>query len=125
MLTDGEKIDARRFMGYPVYGTNVSGNMGWQYYQAAGLLEYRLSNLAGGEEAVLRHHLCTLNGLEQAIPEASTSLDTGSAGAWVRNPIEMAERARLLENWSRRLCAFMGIPPGPGLGGGNTVNLIV
>ncbi len=36
MLSDSEKIDARRFMGYPVFGTAPSGNMGWQYYQAPG-----------------------------------------------------------------------------------------
>jgi hypothetical protein len=125
MLTDSEKIDARRFMGYPVYGTNPSGNMGWQYYQAFGLVEYRLNNLASGEEAVLRQYLATLSGLEQSVPEASGSLDTSSAGEWVRNPTEMAERARLLDGWSRRLCAFLGVPPGPGFGDGNTVRLVV
>lgn len=126
MLTDAEKIDARRFMGYPAYGTNPSGNMGWQYYQAAGLLEYRLNNLADGEEAVLRQHLATISALEQSIPDAGTSLDTSSAGEWVRNPIELAERWRLLDDWSRRLCAFLGVPPGPSLsGGGNSPRLIV
>jgi hypothetical protein len=126
MLTDCEKIDARRYMGYPVFGTNPSGNMGWQFYQAAGLLEFRLNNLAPGEEVVLRQYLTTISCLEQAVPDASASLDTSSAGEWVRNPIELAERRRLLEDWSRRLCGFLGLPPGPYLsGGGNTVNLVV
>ena len=126
MLTDAEKIDARRFMGYPAFGTNLSGNMGWQFYQAAGLVEYRLNNLAEGEQVVLRQHLATISALEHSIPEAGTSLDTSSAGEWVRNPAELADRWRLLDDWSRRLCAFLGVPPGPSLGGGsNSVKLVV
>jgi hypothetical protein len=125
MLTDPEKIDARRFMGYPVFGAAPSGNMGWQFYQAAGLVEYRLGNLSSAEESVLRQYLATLNGLEQSIPEAASSLDTRSAGAWVRNPVELAERSRLLDDWRRRLCAFLGVPTGPEFRGGSSVALVV
>ncbi len=125
MLTDAEKVDARRFMGYPVFGTNPSGNMGWQFYQAAGLLEYRIANLSAAEEAVLRQYLTTITALEQYVPDASAGLDTQAAGEWTRNPAELAERSRLLDGWRRRLCAFLGVPPGPGFGGGNTVNLVV
>ncbi len=125
MLTDAEKVDARRFMGYPVFGTNPSGNMGWQFYQAAGLLEYRIANLSAAEETILRQYLTTLSSLEHCVPEAAEGLDTQAAGEWTRNPAELAERMRLLDGWRRRLCAFIGIPPGPGFGGGNTVTLVV
>ena len=125
MLTDPEKINARRFMGYPVFGTNPSGNMGWQFYQAAGLVEYRLAHLSGAEEEVLRQYLATIGALEQSIPEAAVALDTRSAGEWVRNPVELAERSRLFDDWRRRLCAFLGVPPGPAFRGGNTVNLVI
>ncbi len=125
MLTDAEKVNARRFMGYPVFGTNLSGNMGWQFYQAAGLLEYRISNLSTEEETVLRQYLGTLCSLEQGITDASSSLDTQVAGEWTRNPAELSERMRLLDGWRRRLCAFVGVPPGPGFGGGNSVKLVV
>jgi len=125
VLTDAEKIDARRFMGYAVFGTNMSGNMGWQYYQAAGLLEYRLGHLGTAEEDVLRQYLTTLCGLEQAIPEAAAGLDTQSAGVWVRNPGELGERSRLFDDWRRRLCAFLGVPPGPQFPGGNSIKLVV
>lgn len=125
MLTDSEKVNARRFMGYPVFGTNLSGNMGWQFYQAAGLLEYRISNLSADEETVLRQYLATLCSLESAVPDVGASLDTQEAGEWRRNPSELAERWRLFDDWRRRLCAFIGVPPGPGFGGGNTVNLVV
>jgi hypothetical protein len=30
----------------------------------------------------------------------------------------MRERSNLFDDWRRRLCAFLGLPPGPGLGDG-------
>lgn len=120
MLTDPEKIDARRFMGYPVLGTS-------QVYQMANAnaVDYRLANLSSAEETVLRQYLTTLGGLEQSIPDAAVGLDTRSAGEWVRNPTELADRTRLLDDWRRRLCAFLGIPPGPDLSGRGQVALVV
>lgn len=125
MLTDPEKTHARRFLGYPVYGADRAGNMGWQFYKASGLLEYRLNNLSPAEVGVLRQYLGTLAGLERAIPETGAGLDTGSAAGWVRNPAELSERTRLFDDWRRRFCAFLGIPPGPELARGNSVSLVV
>ena len=125
MLLDAEKTDARRFMGYPVFGTNASGNMGWQFYQAAGLVEYRLNNLASSEEEVLRRYLCSLTSLEMSVPESGMALDTAEAGEWKRNPRELVERSKLFDDWRYRLCAFLGVPPGPGLSGGSSVRLVV
>lgn len=125
MLTDPEKTDARRFMGYPVFGTNPSGTMGWQFYQAAGLVEYRLNNLAGSEEDVLRRYLFSLSALEISVPESGSALDTAEAGEWKRNPQEVIERSKLFDDWRFRLCAFLGVPPGPGLSGGHSVRLVI
>ncbi len=123
MLSDAEKTDVRRFLGYPVHGNAPGGNLGYQYYQGFGQVEFRLVNLAGTEEAVLRTYLATLASLEGAIPEVS--LDTASAAGWVRNPAELGERERLFDGWRRRLCAFLGVPAGPGLGGRGAVALTV
>ena len=125
MLTDPEKTDARRFLGYAAYGADPAGSMGWRFYQASGAVEYRLNNLSGSEEVVLRGYLTTLSGLEQAIPGTGAGLDTASAAGWVRNPGELAEREGLFDRWRRRLCAFLGVPPGPSLASGSTVSLIV
>lgn len=125
MLTDPEKTDARRFLGYPVFGADRAGNMGWRFYQASGAVEYRLNNLSGSEEEVLRGYLTTLVGLERAIPETGAGLDTASAAGWVRNAGELTEREGLFDRWRRRLCAFLGVPPGPSLAGESTVSLIV
>ena len=54
MLSDVERTEARRFLGYPAYGLSPDGNSGWQFYQAGGSVEYRLANLSSAEEVVLR-----------------------------------------------------------------------
>ncbi len=125
MLTDAEKTDVRRFCGYPAYGASPSGNTGWRFYQAYGALEYRMTNLSSSEEVVVREHLATLRTFEAAIPFAATNLDTAAAAVWTHNPAEVLERQRLERDWGRRLCGFLGAPPGPALAGGSTVALIV
>lgn len=116
MFTDAERTDIRRFCGYPAYGAGQAGNMGWRFYQAYGALEYRMSNLAPAEEAVVRQHLGTLRCLEAAVPATSETLDTRQAAVWTRNPDELGERLRLLDEWRLRLCGFLGVPAGEALG---------
>ena len=115
---DSERTDIRRHCGYPAQGTGADGFSGWRYYQAFGLLEYRIQRLSGDEEAVVRTYLATLAGLETAIPNASATLDTDAASVWSRNPNELRDRARLFDDWRRRLCGFLGVPPGPSLNDG-------
>ncbi len=125
MLSEREKTDARRFLGYPAHGADLSGAMSWWFVQAGGSLEYRLGNLTASEEAVLRGFLQTLAGLEQAIPDTGAGLDTASAAGWVRNPRELQDRERLFDQWRRRLCGFLGVPPGANLAGRQSVALVV
>jgi hypothetical protein len=115
---ESERTDIRRFCGYPAYGAGNSGFQGWRFFQVYGLMEYRLSFLTGSEEAVVRQYLATLNQLELAIPAAAANLDTDRAAIWQHNADEVRERTSLYDDWRRRLCAFLGLPPGPGLGDG-------
>jgi hypothetical protein len=124
-LLDSERTDARRFCGYPAYGDGADNNAGWRFYQAYGALEYRLTNLSAAELTVLRSFLGTLNGLEAAVPSAAANLDTDQAAVWTHNRDEVADRARLLAMWSRRLCGFLGIPPGPALANGVALSMVV
>ena len=125
MLTDAEKTDVRRFCGYPAYGPGQAGNMGWRFYQAYGAMEYRLNNLSDSEESVLRNHLANLRTFESAIPAAADNLDTAEAAVWTHNPSELRDRQRLEQDWGRRLCGFLGLPPGPALVNTATLSLIV
>jgi hypothetical protein len=117
MLLDSEKVDVRRFCGYPAYGAGAAGFQNWRFYQVYGLLEFRMNHLSSDEEGVVRLYLAQLRGLELGVPRAADSMDTDQAAVWTRNRSEAQDRVRLLEDWSRRLCGFFGIPPGPGLGG--------
>lgn len=123
-LADAEKTDARRHCGYPAYGAGAAGFQGWRFFQAYGLMEYRLNNLADAELAVVRTYLATLNGLETAVPGASANLDTDQAAVWRHNAREVEDRMRLFDGWRRRLCGFLGLPPGPALSDG-TLTLVV
>jgi hypothetical protein len=123
-LSDTEKVDIRRFCGYPAYGAAPTGMQSWRYFQIYGLLEFRLSNLSDPEIGIARRYLGNLTTLELAIPATSDNLDTDQASVWTRNKEELTERIRLLDEWRRRLCGFLGIPVGPSLVGG-TVALVV
>lgn len=114
-LSDNEKIEIRRHCGYPAYGNSASGFSSWRYYQANGLLEYRIANLSDGEIVVARRYLTSLGALEAAIPGSSDNLDTAQAAIWARNANEVQDRERLYDGWCRRLCSFLGLPPGAGL----------
>ena len=124
-LTDAEKTDTRRFCGYPAYGVGAAGFQGWRFYQAYGLLEFRMNNLSDAEITVLRRQLGTLLTLETAIPTSGDNLDTDTASVWKRNPNEANDRAALFDDWRRRLCGFLGLPPGPALASGSSVTLVV
>jgi hypothetical protein len=122
-LSDAEKVDIRRFCGYPAYGAAPTGMQGWRYFQSYGLLEFRLTNLSEAEIAIVRRYLGTLATLERAVTNASDNLDTDRASMWTRNKDELADRIRLLDEWRRRLCGFVGIETGPALSSG-TIALI-
>jgi hypothetical protein len=123
-FTDSEKTDVRRFCGYPAYGAANSNFQSWRFYQAYGLLEFRMNNLSDAETTVVRRYLGTLTVLEFAVPRAGDNLDTDQAAVWTRNRDELRDRGRLFDDWRRRLCGFLGIPPGPALAAGG-ISVIV
>ena len=124
-LSEAQKVDVRRFCGYPAYGAGAAGFQSWRFFQAYGTLEYRMNNLAAEEVAVVVNYLATLAALEVAIPEASGNLDTEAAASWQHNQQEVRDRAALFDQWRRRLCGFLGLPPGPALGPSDGITLIV
>ncbi len=114
-FVESDKVDIRRFCGYPAYGAGASGFQGWRFYQAYGLLEYRLNNMAPEEVTVVQQYLTSLRVMENAIPAAGTNLTTDAAGPWTHNKAELRDRANLFDSWRARLCGFLGIPAGPQL----------
>lgn len=121
MLTDAQMTDARRFAGYAAPGTTAAVNANTdavfvQYGVVTMSLYTRLTSLSASEEAVLTGtYLANLNALEAAVPQAGDNLDTAVAAVWTHNANEVRDRLALLAQWSVRMCAFLGVAPGPGL----------
>lgn len=124
-LTDAERVDARRFCGYPVHGPGASGFVGYRFFHAYGMLEYRLTNLAPAELTQVRTYLSQLAPLETGILGAAANLDTNQAAVWTRNPGEVRDRERLFDGWRKRLCSFLGVPPGPEMSGGDNGRIVI
>lgn len=125
-FTNSEKVDIRRFCGYPAYGVGQAGFQGWRFFQAYGLVEFRLNNMATEEEIVVRQYIADLQTLEAAIVTTGANLDTAKAAVWEHNADEQSDRERLFLSWRKKLCGFLGVPGGPELAGGNShMSLVV
>jgi hypothetical protein len=118
-LSDADKTDVRRFCGYEAYGGINSSFQSYRFFVEYGKMEFRLSNLAPAEYQVVRQYLSQLYQLEANLVGTgigdSDDLDTARAAVWQRNPREIADRTSLFDGWRRRLCGFLGVPPGPAL----------
>jgi hypothetical protein len=126
MLTDTQLAETRRYAGYPYAGdVSMDGGRdlayGWVSPIIWQTLFHRLATLRPEEEARVVIFLATLAGLETDVTSATDNLDTDQAAVWVHNKNEVNDRMNLYRLWRRELCAFIGVPPGPGLGSsGNT-----
>jgi hypothetical protein len=114
-FSDAEKADVRRFCGYPPYGYGPAGFQGWRFFQAYGLLEYRMNNFAPAEYQNVRYLASQLYALESAQWGASANLSTDAAGVWTHNKSEVADRVALYRTIRMQLVTLVGVPPGPDL----------
>lgn len=121
-ITEQQKLDVRRWAGYTMVGDLDISDMsdpaqGWGAgaYQT---LYHRLLNLTASEESTLISvYITNLTTLEAAIPASSDNLDTDQAAVWTHNRDEVTHRTALFNQWRRAMCGFLGIVPGPSLGG--------
>lgn len=113
-FTSAQLVDIRRFCGYPAVGDgNVVFPFPWFMPQYLAM-EYRLQHITTDEgNVVVNTYLTNLYTLESAIPGTSANLDTDQAAVWVHNKKEQRDRDNLFDSWRRRLCGFLGVPPGP------------
>lgn len=126
-FTSAQLVDVRRFCGYPAYGDGaVVYPYPWIMKQYLAL-EYRLQHISSDEGAVVVNtYLANLYTLETAVPGAGANLDTDAAAVWTHNKNEVRDRFALLDSWRRRLCQFLGVPPGPHMSSsGGSIGLIV
>ena len=110
MLADNQADDSRDF----AYGWVLPGV--WT------TLYHRLTHLRPEEEATLVSvYLTPLGTLEAAIAGAGANLDTDVASVWTRNRSEVNDRIALFNYLRRRMCAFIGIAPGPALAANSAI----
>lgn len=120
MLTDAQKVDVRRWLGYP---TLNEGQIDPVYSTTTGVsrvsLTAKLDGLTASEEVALTdRYLTPLASLEADLLASTGNMDTQAAGPWIANPRETQERTAMYNKWRRDMCGFLGIPPGPALGSG-------
>ena len=123
-FSNQERVDIRRFCGYPIFGGISSPAFGARFFKSYGTLEFKLTNPAPEEETTLRTIYLTgtnsLYALELAIFAASANMDTDQAAVWHHNKSEVRDRSALFDHVRRKLCGFLGVPPGPDLAASNS-----
>jgi hypothetical protein len=123
-FSDADRVDIRRFCGYPAYGTGEVSFVE-RFTRIYVMMETRMSNITDTEATVVQTYLTSLRTLEAAIPAAGANLDTDQAAVWFHNKREVSDRMDLYRVWRLKLCEFFGVPAGPGLKAGSGVRLFV
>lgn len=142
MLTEAQKIDVRRHLGYGPKGNVPTGGsfISYRFFVEQGLLEFRLDALSTAEETVLigsgvqpvtgtpifpnfqdpdndnvyDGYVNICNVLEGKIAQSSGNLDTDAAGLWKARKEEIAQRTFLYNIWCRRMGQYLYLPMGGG-----------
>lgn len=117
-FTDAQKVQIRKYCGYPVMGNSATQFFGYRYFTHYGQMEFHLNNLSSEEETEVVSQLSELNQLEQDLYGTSgvrDNIDTAKAAVWERNKAELTERKALYRSARLRLCQAVGTVPGPQL----------
>lgn len=124
-LSETEKEAVRYYCGYSMYGLQALPASGVRFSVVYGTLEYKMINLQPGEEDRVRDiFLAKLAVLEEDTYDVRDNIDTDQAAVWYHNKQEIRDRIKLFNYWRLKLCAFLGIPPGEGLIGGNSAMVV-
>lgn len=122
-----EKTWIRWACGYGMEGNVASGFASWRFFQAFGVLDFKLvdGNLTPSEYQIARQMLGEISTLRTAMIAISSSLNVGKAAVYTRNPRELAERRSLLRDWRMQLLGLMQLPPGPDMQAGDGANITI
>lgn len=96
MLTDGQKVQVRRHLSYPVMGlyqvspaggTLGSASAGYRFFQSFSFLEYKMNNLLPAEEAALLGLAVGSIALVGPQPSAGDVLSATLSGGGLTSPV--------------------------------------
>lgn len=118
-FSEAEKEQIRYYTGYGMLGSQALPAGGYRFFETYGTLEYKMINCQPGEEDEIRNnYLVKLPVLRDDIYGVRANSDTAQAAVWFRNKDELKERRQLYKYFRLELVNFMGLTPGPNLGGG-------
>lgn len=113
-LTDAQKDQVRRHVGYPVFGNGISASppsFGYRYYQWYLTLEYRMNNLSANQEDLLNNtYVSNCTSAFNAIQDARDNLDTDRAAVWYHNKNEVRDRLDFYKVNCHLLAEYLGAP---------------
>lgn len=110
-FTESEKVEIRKFCGYPLKGNSNTTVFGWRFMVWWGALEFRLNNLSIEEEGEIKNlYLPQLRLMQSDLYASYDDLDTNKAAVWDRNPKEISDKRKLYLLARKDLCEFLGVP---------------
>ena len=148
-LTEQQKVDVRRHLGFGPIGNNPNGGsfISYRFFVTQGQLEYRLLNLSPEEEkmlvgsgnpaapthpyfknpeddTIIQGYVNICNFLESQIALTSDNLDIEQAGDYHARQDEHSARARLYVWRAKRMAQALFVAMGTPLSGGPRGSLV-
>jgi hypothetical protein len=117
LFTGPQVVAIRWYCGYgsyAAYGYILAGS-------GMAIIDEQISMIVANEQPPILALLTLLPTLDAGIQGAAANLDTDQASVWKHNKTEVAERTALFNQYRRRLCELLNVPPGPGLMSGSSV----
>jgi hypothetical protein len=126
MLTDEEKVDGRRHMGYLNVQETATFVLGVPAaVQTQFVIEGALQKILAAAEPTFRRYINALNGIECQILDNQENLAAGKIGNIEVNLKEFEDLMKRYKFWQGQLSNLLGVPPNPfdarpGFGSGAT-----
>lgn len=114
MLTDEEKVDGRRHMGYLNVQEAATFVLGVPAaVQTQFVIEGALNKLLAAAEPTFRRYIQVLNGIECQIVEDQSNLAAKQIGNIQVNTEEFTDLMKQYKFWQGQLANLLGVPPNP------------
>ena len=120
VLTEQQKTDARRMMGYSARGAGNYGFESYRYFTYYGDMEFRLANMSQSDgDTFVGIYLTQCLAAEQQIFAARSNLQVDEASIYKHNKAEIAQLRKEFTKLRMAMCDFIEVPAGPNLDKGS------
>jgi len=116
-LTEAEKAEIYRFLGYPNYADGIATTIGLGYpgqvTQTLFTIRTNIDRLAPESVVFVREALCELRSIQRQQSDARGRMRAMRIGELQTNPLESAQLSVEWRRWQRRLADLFGTYPNP------------